>query len=76
MKDLWVVCVFPRVPDLLTVKALSGMAIALLQSTLPLVLQSTFALTSRQNGYVLSYTGIVGMLGAFTLCSSRMLQEP
>lgn len=54
---------FPGVPALLLMQAGTNMAGALVQSTLALVLQQRFGLSSRDNGLVLSWVGACVVLG-------------
>lgn len=68
MQQLWVLLQEPAVQDLLVVKALFGLALAVFHSTFPLLLQTEYQLTAAQSGWVLSYVGAIGMAGTTSLC--------
>lgn len=51
----------PNVPSLLTVKLLTGLALAVFHSAFPLVVTTRFGLDAKGSGYVMSYSGVLGM---------------
>lgn len=61
LKEIWRVATLPAVPSLLTVKLLTGMALAVFHSAFPLVVTTRFGLDAKGSGYVMSYSGILGM---------------
>lgn len=61
LREIWRVATLPAVPSLLTVKLLTGMALAVFHSAFPLVVTTRFGLDAKGSGYVMSYSGLLGM---------------
>lgn len=61
-KEIWRVACLPTVPSLLTIKLLTGLALAVFHSAFPIVVATRFGLDARGSGWVLSYSGVLGMI--------------
>eukprot|EP01023_Acetabularia_acetabulum_P010486 TRINITY_DN14767_c1_g1_i4.p1 TRINITY_DN14767_c1_g1~~TRINITY_DN14767_c1_g1_i4.p1 ORF type:complete len:400 (+),score=27.26 TRINITY_DN14767_c1_g1_i4:171-1370(+) len=69
---------YPGVVQLLVVKLLSSIAYALVTSTFTVSLQEQFGLNAKQNGFVMSYVGVITLIAQMSVVGwcDRNFGEP